>query len=270
MTSLPYVLAASHGPSFIERMEAEGSAILGALGSPITWLYMAALVVVLIGSWWLRRLILGLDNLVALQVRTLGNSVISAVTLVLAVAVSLIFLSRLAPLTSALAVIVLGVIATAAFAVDSRGWVRAAVALWRGRIRVGDRLDMGGVRGRVADVGLFRVVVETDDGGRTHIPTARFGHEVYTVSSPERVFPVEIHIVSEQRLTEADLETLRRIATISPYREHASAIVIEPSSDPRRVLVRFRSWSEDGARLARAHLTTSFAACRGETDAGRR
>jgi small-conductance mechanosensitive channel len=258
MSSLAVFLSAVRGPGFIDRIEAEGSAILGALGSPFTWLYMAALISVLIGSWWLRRLISRLD-MIAQQVRTLAISVISALTLVLAIGVSLVFLHRQAPLTSALAVIVLGVIATIAFAIDSRGWVRAAVALWRGRIRVGDRLDMGDVNGRVEDVGLFRVIIENDDGGRTHIPTARFGHAIFTVSSPERVFPVEIHIVVEHRLTETDLETLRRIAVLSPYREHESAIVIEPSSDPTRALVRFRSWSEDGARLARTHLSTSFA-----------
>jgi small-conductance mechanosensitive channel len=245
-----------------ERIQAEGDAVVGALGALRTWLFLAALLGVLIGSWWLRRWIVRQEP-VSLQVRTLATSVISAATLVLALAVTLFYLHRQAPLLTALSLMLLGIIATLSFGVSSHGWIRAVLALWRGRIRVGDSLRIAGSEGRVEDVGLFRVIVETEDGGHMHIPTGRFGREIYAVSSPERVFPVEVHIVVTDRLSEQDLEMLRAIATLSPYRESGSSITIDPGTEPERATVRFRSWSEDGARLARAHLNESFERARG-------
>lgn len=241
-----------------DRIEAEGDALVGALGSPWTWLFLGVLIAVLVGSWLLRRFIAKQERF-SLQVRTVAISVNSALTLVLALAASLFFLHQQAPLLTALSLMLLGVVATVAFSVSSRGWVRAIVALWRGTIRVGDSLQLGDLRGRVDSVGLFRVVVETDDGGHMYIPTDRFGREVYSVSSPERVFPVEVQIYAARNLSETDLETLRRIAALSPYREDGSSIIVEPGPDPTRATVRFRSWSEDGARHARAHLTAAFA-----------
>lgn len=245
-----------------DRLEAEGDAVVGAFTSPWTWLVFAALVGVLIGSWWLRRLI-GRNTKLSMQVKTQATTAISALTLVLSVVVLLFFLHRRAPLLTALSITLLGVIATVAIAIGARGWTRALIALWRGRIRVGDWLSISGIRGRVSDVGLFRVVIDADDGGQLYVPTNRFSSEIYAVASPERVFPVEVAIIDDQPLSEDDLEMLRRIATLSPYREWDSPLAIEPGAERGRATIRFRSWSEDGARMARTHLLTAFARARG-------
>lgn len=250
-------LVPSFAPSLAERLEAEGDAIVGAFTSPWTWLIAVALIGVLVGAWWLRRMILR-NTRVSMQVKTQGATAISALTLMLSVVVVLFFLHRRAPLLTALSLVLLGVIMTVAIAISARGWVRALIALWRGRIRVGDWLSISGIRGRVSDVGLFRVVIDADDGGQLYVPTNRFSSEIYAVASPERVFPVEVAIAADEPLSERDLTLLRQIATLSPYREWASPLAVEPGAEPRRATVRFRSWSEDGARMARTHLLTAF------------
>ena len=243
---------------FVDLIQAEGDAIVGSLSSPWAWLAIGAIIAVLIGTWYVRRVIRHADNL-STQVRALLTSGLELAALLLVVGLAMLFLHSQAPLLTGLSLGLLGVFAVVAIAWELRDWVRAIIALWQGRIRIGSYLGIGEVRGRVVEVGPFRVTVENPDGGLLYVPTARFAREIYEVASPERVFPVDVHVVDNRPLTEEELGLLRRVAILSPYRESDSPVVVDPGPDPHSAQVRFRSWSEEGARLARVHLMAGFA-----------
>lgn len=248
-----------------EQLARDGSALIAALRSPWTWLLAAALVVLMLGAWRARRLI-EQDRRLAPRVRELATASIHAASVaVLAIAVAW-FLWRRAPLFLGIALAALAAAAGLGVGLRGRAWVWGLATIWRGRVRIGDRLRLGAIDGRVADVGLFGVLVIGDDGARVLVPHGKLAGEAFSVASPEEVHPAEaaVRAAGDRELTEADLEALRRIGALCPYRQQGGVVAVTLAADRRSAAVAFRSWSEEGARLAREHVQRAFAAAEAE------
>ena len=51
-----------------------------------------------------------------------------------------------------------------------------------------------------------------------------------------------------------------RIGALCPYRQSGGVVSVEASADRRSATVSFRSWSAEGAQLARDHVKHAFVA----------
>jgi hypothetical protein len=247
-------------PDLADRLSHDVSSLIATLRSPWTWLLAAALVVLMVGAWRLRQAV-GQDRRLTPRVRALASASINAVAAAVAAVVVAWFLWRRAPLLLGISLAVLAAAVGLGVAIRGRAWVWGLVTIWRGRVRIGDRLRFGAIDGRVADVGLFGVAVIADDGARVFVPNAKLAGDTFSVASPEEVHPAEVAVRAAGReLTEDDLEALRRIAALCPYRQGGVAVTVALAADRRSATVGFRSWSEEGARLARDHVRRAFTA----------
>lgn len=247
-------------PGFVDRLSLDVASLASALSSPRTWLLIAVLVAVVIGAWrW--RLAISQDRRLTPRVRAVASASLNAVTVVVVAAVLMWFLWQHAPLFLGIALAVLAVAAGLGVAIRGRAWVWGLVMIWRGRVRIGDRLRFGAIDGNVVDVGIVGISVVSDDGARVFVPNAKLSTDTFSVASPEEVHPAEITVRAPDReLTDADLEALRRIGALCPYRQTGGVVTVEPSADLHTAKVTFRSWSEEGAKLAREHVQRTFAA----------
>lgn len=247
-------------PGFVDRLSLDVASLASALSSPRTWLLIAVLVAVVIGAWrW--RLAISQDRRLTPRVRAVASASLNAVTVVVVAAVLMWFLWQHAPLFLGIALAVLAVAAGLGVAIRGRAWVWGLVMIWRGRVRIGDRLRFGAIDGNVVDVGIVGISVVSDDGARVFVPNAKLSTDTFSVASPEEVHPAEITVRAPDReLTDADLEALRRIGALCPYRQSGGVVTVEPSADRRTATVSFRSWSAEGAQLARDHVKHAFVA----------
>lgn len=247
-----------------DRLAHDASALIAALRSPWTWLLAGALVVLALGAWRLRQL-LEQDRRFTPRVRAAVSVSINAVTAAVVAVVVAWFLWERAPLLLGISLAVLAAAVGIGVGIRGRAWAWGLATIWRGRMKLGDRLRFGAIDGRVADIGLFGVTVIADDGARVFVPNAKLAGDTFSVASPEEVHPAEITVRAEDReLTEADLEALRRIGALCPYRQSGGVVTVALGADRRAATVCFRSWSEEGARLAREHVQRAFAAAAAE------
>lgn len=243
-----------------DRLSSDVSSLIATLRSPWTWLLALALLAVVAGVWRVRQLV-SQDRRLSPRVRAVAAASLNALTVAVIAVVVTWFLWRRAPLLLGISLAVLAAAAGVGVAIRSRAWVWGLATIWRGRVRIGDRLRFGDVDGTVVDVGIFAIGVVSGDGARVLVPNAKLAGGTFAIASPEEVHPAHITVRARTgELTEADLELLRRIGALCPYRQRGAVVAVEASADRRAATVSFRSWSEEGAALAREHVQRSFAA----------
>jgi small-conductance mechanosensitive channel len=249
-----------------DRLSSDVVSLIGALRSPWTWILTLALVALVIGAWRV-RLAVNQDRRLTPRVRAVVSASINAATVAIVTVVVTWFLWRRAPLLLGISLAVLAAAAGFGIAIRGRAWVWGLVMIWRGRIRIGDRLRFGAIDGSVVDAGIFGITVVSDDGARVFVPNAKLSGDTFSVASPEEVHPAEILVRFDGReLSEQDIELLRRIGALCPYRQIGGVVTVEPSSDRRSATVAFRSWSEEGAKLAREHVQRAYVAAMATAD----
>jgi small-conductance mechanosensitive channel len=247
-------------PGLADRLSSDVVSLIATLRSPWTWLLTVALVALVIGAWRL-RIAVGQDRRLTPRVRAVASASLNAATVAVVAVVVTWFLWRRAPLLLGISLAVLAAAAGFGIAVRGRAWVWGLVMIWRGRVKIGDRLRFGAIDGNVADVGIFGITVVSDDGARVFVPNAKLSSDTFSVASPEEVHPAEIVVRSTNgEMSDVELETLRRIGTLCPYRQSGGVVTVEPDADRRAAVVTFRSWSEEGAKLAREHVQRAFVA----------
>lgn len=250
--------APSSAPGLMDRLSSDVVSLIATLRSPWTWILTLALVAFIVGSWRV-RLAVSQDRRLTPRARAVASASINAATVAIVTVVVTWFLWMRAPLLLGISLAVLAAAAGFGIAIRGRAWVWGLVMIWRGRIRIGDRLRFGSIDGSVVDAGIFGIAVVADDGARVFVPNAKLSGETFSVATPEEVHPAEITIRSNGTdMTELDLETLYRIGVLCPYRQIGSVVTVESSGDRRSAIVKFRSWSEDGAKLAREHVQHAF------------
>ncbi|MGE5184535.1 MAG: mechanosensitive ion channel domain-containing protein, partial [Acidobacteriota bacterium] len=238
-------------PAFADRLSSDVRSLIETLSSPWTWILTVVLIAMLLGAWRL-RLAIGQERRLTPRVRAVVSASLNATTVAIVAIVVIWFLWRRAPLLLGISLAVLAAAGGLGIALRGRAWVWGLVMIWRGRVRIGDRLRFGAVDGIVADVGIFGITVIGDDGARVFVPNAKLAGDTFSVASPESAHPADITVhAGERELTEADLERLRRIALLCPYRHSGGLVGVHASEDRRSATVTFRSWSEEGAQLAR-------------------
>ncbi|HSD90216.1 MAG TPA: mechanosensitive ion channel domain-containing protein [Kofleriaceae bacterium] len=243
-----------------DRLSSDVVSLIGTLRSPWTWILTLVLVALVIGAWRL-RIALSQDRRLTPRVRAIASASVNAATVAIVAVVVTWFLWRRAPLLLGISLAVLAAAAGFGIAVRGRAWVWGLVMIWRGRVRIGDRLRFGGIDGNVVDVGIFGITVISDDGARVFVPNAKLSADTFSVASPEEVHPAQTTVrIPDREVTDEELETLRRIGALCPYRQSGGVVTVEPSSDRHAVVVTFRSWSEEAAKLAREHIQHAFAA----------
>lgn len=248
-----------NGTSLADRLSSDVVSLIGTLRSPWTWLLTLVLVALVLGAWRL-RLALGQDRRLTPHVRAIASASVNAATVVFVAVVITWFLWRRAPLLLGISLSVLAAAVGVGIAIHGRALIWGLVMIWRGRIRIGARLRFGTSDGHVVDVGIFGITVVSADGARVFVPNAKLAREAFSVASPEEVHPALITVRVDREITDADLETLRRIGTLCPYRQNGGIVSVEPSADRHGASISFRSWSEEGATLAREHVQRTFAA----------
>lgn len=245
-------------PSFADRLSSDIVSLIDTLSSPWTWIVTVALVSFVVAAARIRRGV-NQDRRLNPRVRAVASASINAATILIAAVIVASFFWKRAPLLLGISLAVLAAAAGFGIAIRGRAWVWGLVTIWRGRIRIGDRLRFRTIEGSVADAGLFGITVLSDDGARVFVPNANLSIETFSVASPEEVHPAEIVVRRGGReLTDSDLEILRRIGVLCPYRQSGAVVTVTPSSDRRAANVSFRGWSEESASLARAHVQQAF------------
>ncbi len=198
----------------------------------------------------------------ALQVRTraLTNNplLLPAVNLfALGGAVSLIvrYFYRGAPLLVTFVLVLGGASMVFTFGLRARAWGVGLAQVLTSRLGIGARLELDACVGIVERIGLFQLILRTDDGERVHVPVATLDGQTFKVSSPERAYPVEYTLHLEHPAQPEDVAHAERSAQLCPYRDGSRAVTvtIDPTA-PTRLVVRFRAWSEAAARRARTYL----------------
>jgi hypothetical protein len=249
-----------------DHLSSDVVSLMGALRSPWTWILAVALVALVVGAWRL-RLAVSQDRRLTPRVRAVASASLHAATVAVVAVILTWFLWRQAPLLLGISLAVLAAAAGFGIAIRGRAWVWGLVMIWRGRIRIGDRLRFGTIDGNVMDVGIFGISVVSDDGARVFVPNSKLSGDTFSVASPEEVHPAEITVrMADRELTDLDFETLRRIGALCPYKQAGGGMTIEPSRDGRSATVTFRSWSEEGAKLARDHVQRAFVAATMDRD----
>jgi hypothetical protein len=247
-------------PSFADRLSSDVVSLIETLRSPWTWILTLTLVAIVVGAWRVRQAV-SQDRRLTPRVRAVASASINAATVAIVMVVVTWFLWKRAPLLLGISLAVLSAATGFGIAIRGRAWVWGLVMIWRGRIRIGDRFRFAAIDGSVVDAGIFGITVISDDGARVFVPNAKLSGETFSVASPEEVHPVEITVHSSDRdMTELDLDLLRRIGVLCPYRQTGGVVTVESSSDRRSASVTFRSWSEEGAKLARDHVPRAFVA----------
>jgi small-conductance mechanosensitive channel len=247
-------------PGLADRLSSDVVSLIAALKSPWTWILTLTLVAVIVGAWRV-RLAVSQDRRLTPRVRAVASASINAATVGVVAVVGAWFLWGRAPLLLGVSLAVLAAAAGFGIAVRGRAWVWGLVMIWRGRVKIGDRLRFGAIDGNVVDVGIFGITVVADDGARVFLPNAKLSSDTFSVASPEEVHPAEIVVrPSDREVTDDDLEMLRQIGALCPYRQSGGIVSVEASPDRRSATVTFRSWSEEGAKLARDHVQRAFLA----------
>jgi small-conductance mechanosensitive channel len=245
-------------PTFADRLSSDVRSLIETLSSPWTWILSVLLIAMLLGAWRL-RLAIGQDRRLTPRVRAIVSASLNAATVAVVAVVVIWFLWRRAPLLLGISLAVLAGAGGLGIALRGRAWVWGLAMIWRGRVRIGDRLRFGAVDGNVVDVGIFGITVVGDDGARVFVPNAKLAGDTFSVASPEEAHPAEITVhAADRELSDDDLEQLRRIASLCPYRQGGGLVAVQASTDRRSATVTFRSWSEEGAQLARDHVREAF------------
>jgi small-conductance mechanosensitive channel len=253
-------------PGFADRLSSDVVSLIHTLRSPWTWIVMLALVAFVVSAARI-RVNVSQDRRFTPRVRAVLSASINALAILVAAVVLASFFWKRAPLLLGISLAVLAAAAGLGIAIRGRAWIWGLVIIWRGRIRIGDRLRVGTFEGSVTDAGIFGITILVDDGARVFVPSAKLSMETFSVASPEEVHPAEIIVRrADRELTDPDLEALRRIGALCPYRQSGGIVTVAASADRRTAIVGFRAWSEEAASLAREHVQQAFAASTAPAD----
>lgn len=148
-----------------------------------------------------------------------------------------------------------------AFSAGSRlqAWLMAWGTVLRGRLRLGDHLALGAVRGVVERLGLLRIHLRTEAGGVVFLPTRMLTETSLEVSTPERSFPVELVLSVDALVDAAALARARAVASLCPYRVWTSEVTVSAAGE-RQLRVRLLAWSAAAAERAEAYLRAALTA----------
>lgn len=165
------------------------------------------------------------------------------------------YLYRGAPLILTCVLVLGGAAMVFTVGLRARAWAVGILQVLSSRLGVGDRLELEETVGIVDRIGLFRIELRTEDGERVHVPVAALDGRTFSVSSPERAYPVELAYHLDHPVKAEDVERAQRNAQLCPFRDtgRAVTVTIDPAA-PNRMIVRFRAWSEAAARRAQAYL----------------
>jgi small-conductance mechanosensitive channel len=137
-------------------------------------------------------------------------------------------------------------------------FVGIAVTLRR-RIRVGDRVKVGSHEGVVREIGLTQLHLRGADGSTVLVPNRLMAELPVVVERARNSVPVRVRLKVEHKLTPAQLERLRQIALLSPYRAPDSLIDVSRNpEDEYAISVEIQAWSGRAQRDARAQLESAL------------
>ncbi|MFH1811283.1 MAG: mechanosensitive ion channel domain-containing protein [Pseudomonadota bacterium] len=136
-----------------------------------------------------------------------------------------------------------------------RSWLGGLVMLMAGRVRQGDVLEIQGRAGTIEALGLFWLTLRGEAGDARYLPVAELADSPLSVSTPRRAYPVEVQLRLGGAPREGHLKRLRALATLCPYRDPRSEVLLQLDAEPEgSVRVHFRAWSSDAARHAALYL----------------
>ena len=237
----------------LTRLEYEALQLVEALfGAEMLGLLMIA-ALVFAGAWWARRAIVRGKRGTA-SMRAFLAAALYTTTVLLLISLFVRYVGSRAPLTTSLAAVMVVAGIALGIGIRARPFMVGAAAILGGRFRLGTQLTVGDREGVVDDIGLFGISVVTADGARVFVPTSRLSEESYAVASPTRVYPVELEMIRSEGYSDEEANRLRWAALICPFRQRSSQVSVELSADRTLATIRFRSWSEAGARLAKGYL----------------
>lgn len=108
----------------------------------------------------------------------------------------------------------------------------SGVAFRFGRLcRVGDHVRVGDVEGRVLDVGMRSLIVQTPEGDEAVVPYGKISRE--TLRRTQSVSGAHVHAFSIEQPTGVDFSTLKRHVIRSAMRCHWASVVHEPKVERR-------------------------------------
>lgn len=125
---------------------------------------------------------------------------------------------------------------------------------FRRRVREGDRVTVGGQVGIVRDVGLTRLHLRCADGAALMVPNHVVLRETLRVEQAKNTVPVTVRVPTHRPDPGPDIvRTARRSALLSPFRAPGTAVEVTVLDDGA-VEVTMLAWSERAVHEAGIHL----------------
>ena len=238
----------------LDRLDAESSQLFEALLGPSA----LPLIGILVGLWLATFAVQALINnakRLPLASRTLSQLALQTGALTVSAALIVWHFYTRAPHTVELFVVATLVLLGIGVGLKGRNWVFGLSVLFRGSIRVEDRLTIGDIEGVVVSLHPFRINLRNAGGGTVFLPVSRLAEEPFSVASLRRTFPVEVQIQWPSPVTVEVLTAFFRVSWLCPYRQESSEVFVDlVSDDPHRVMIRFRAWSSSAAERAKMFL----------------
>lgn len=127
------------------------------------------------------------------------------------------------------------------------------------RVRVGDRIVIGGYDGVVRDVGFSRLHLRAADGSTVLIPNRLVNQSVLSIDRARNSAPVRVRLALSLPATPEQIERARQLAVLSPYRAPGSAVEVERQSEGSPALeIEIQAWGERARASAQTHLEESL------------
>ena len=128
----------------------------------------------------------------------------------------------------------------------------------RGRVKEGDQIAVGELRGMVRRLGLMRTELRSSAGSTLLVPNRALSAAPIDVGRVRNSFPLRVALPLPGGLASpAQLERARTIATLSPYRDAGSRVDVRV--DGERLLVEFQVWAARLLPAAEQHLRALLA-----------
>lgn len=138
----------------------------------------------------------------------------------------------------------------------------SGVAFRFGRLcRVGDHVRVGDVEGRVLDIGMRSLVVQTPEGDEAVLPYGKISRE--TLRRTQSVSGAHVHAFAIERPDGVEFSTLKRQVVRSAMRCHWASVVHEPKVERRErgvIEVSIYALDADHAPVVEAAVRQALAA----------
>ncbi|MEY3012261.1 MAG: hypothetical protein RIT45_996, partial [Pseudomonadota bacterium] len=136
----------------------------------------------------------------------------------------------------------------------------------RGRIREGDHLRLGEHHGTVTEIGLMRLVLRDPEGATVYVPHRLLEQAVVQVHRDRRQVPVHVHVPCDRAVSVESIETVRRVALLSPWRIPGTPVHVDLDADEAGLRVELQTFTELGARPAATQIRVAAAAAIADRD----